>query len=63
MKISGKFFFTHLSVCEGEKYNVWVRERERMRVCVCSHYILLWHVEHRENKVRYVVRALTHAPL
>lgn len=53
----------HLSVCEGEKYSVWVRERERMRVCVCSHYILLWHVEHRENKVRYVVRALTQAPL
>lgn len=26
--------FTHLSVCEGEKYSVWVRERERMRVCV-----------------------------
>lgn len=47
------FVFLRIYLCVGEK--------ERESVCVLITFFL-WHVEHRENKVRYAVHAPTHAP-
>ncbi len=55
-------FFTYFPVCEGEKYSVGERKRENASVCVLITfcYGMLSIVR---TRLRYVVRALTHAPL